>query len=376
MKKIIFLLLILTITFTAYNNSYCSELQGAAPQEPAKVMGKVVETGSITKEADPMMGIPGSIQSLKVELLEGEYKDKVISVDYYLSYGTDANVELMPLKIGNKVLVGLSTDMDGNLQPFIYEIIRHNSLFILLMIFFGGILIVGGLKGLKSILSLIITIISIFVIMIPIIFKGVNPIVASILTCAFISAVTFILLDGFKKKTFTAFLGTVSGVALSGIFAWIFSILSNLSGFSEEAIYLSYIPQNISFDFRGLLFAGIVIGASGACMDVSMSIASALEALKIESPNISRVALFKAGMHIGRDIIGTMSNTLILAYVGGALNLILIFVAYDTPFIEIINKEMIAQEILRALAGSIGLVFIVPITALLASTNYSSIKAK
>jgi len=141
--------------------------------------------------------------------------------------------------------------------------------------------------------------------------------------------------------------------------------MAKLTGFGDdESQMLMYIPQNVTFDFRGLLFAGILIGTMGATMDVGMSIASAMHEIKENSPNIKTSALFRAGMNVGRDAMATMSNTLILAYAGGSLHMMLLLMAYQTPFTHIINWDMIASEILRSLAGSIGIIFAIPITAL------------
>lgn len=152
-----------------------------------------------------------------------------------------------------------------------------------------------------------------------------------------------------------------------GIVAIIFSHLAKLSGACEDAIQLSMNMTSGNFNFRALIFAGIVISALGACMDVGMSIASSLDEIKNKTRDISWKELFNSGMNIGKDVIGTMTNTLILAYVGGALTLILLFLACDMGMGEILNKETIAEEIISAIAGSMGVVFTVPITAMLYS---------
>lgn len=150
---------------------------------------------------------------------------------------------------------------------------------------------------------------------------------------------------------------------MAGIMAAIFSHVAKLSGACEDAIQLSINMTTVTFNFRDLIFAGIVVSALGACMDVGMSIASSLDEIKNKTKDISWQELFKSGMSIGRDTIATMTNTLILAYVGGALKLILLFMACNISMGEIINKEAIAEEIISAIAGSMGVVYTVPITA-------------
>ena len=167
-----------------------------------------------------------------------------------------------------------------------------------------------------------------------------------------------------NKKILTAALGTLGGVVSAGLMALIFNNLAKMTGASEDAIQLTVNIANINFQFRDLLFSGIVIAALGACMDVGMSIASSLDEIKMKNPEITWQELFKSGMNIGRDVIGTMTNTLILAYVGGSLTLILLFMACNMNIFEILNKETIAEQIISAIAGSMGVVYTVPITSI------------
>ena len=176
---------------------------------------------------------------------------------------------------------------------------------------------------------------------------------------------TFILIgDKIDKKIMTAAIGTFGGVLSAGIIAAIFNNLAKLTGAGEDAIQLSINMTTITFNFRDLLFAGIIVSALGACMDVGMSIASSLDEIKMKNPDITWQELWKSGMNIGRDVIGTMTNTLILAYVGGSLTLILLFMASNMSLLEILNKETIAEQVISALSGSMGVVFTVPITAI------------
>ena len=175
---------------------------------------------------------------------------------------------------------------------------------------------------------------------------------------------TISLVGGPNRKSAAAMIGTVGGVLVAGILAVIVGNLIRVSGLAEqEAQMLLFIPQGIGFNFPGLLMSGIIIGALGAVMDVGMSIASAIAEVRHHNPTLSHTDLFWAGINVGRDIMGTMANTLILAYTGGALSLLLLVRAYEIEFIRLINMDAIASEVLRALAGSIGLVAAIPITA-------------
>lgn len=325
------------------------------------VKAKVIEAGETTKKT--VGDIEDTVQSVKIEILEGEYETKEFTTDFILSYDIEGKILAYELKKGDTVTVQLSVDANGNVSPAIEGIVRSNYIYIMVAIFLLSIILVGGKKGIKAIIGLIITILAVWFILIKLIFAGYNAILMSIVTCAVIIVLTFFVIGGINKKVITAAIGTLGGVISAGIVASIFSHLAELSGACEDAIQLSMNMQNATFNFRDLIFAGIVISALGACMDVGMSIASSLDEIKNKTKDISWKELFKSGMNIGRDVIGTMTNTLILAYVGGALKLILLFMACNMPITEILNKETIVEEIISAIAGSMGVVYTIPITA-------------
>ncbi len=325
------------------------------------VKAKVLETGDITKKT--IGDIEDTVQSVKIEILEGEYETKEFTTDFILSYDIEGKILAYELKKGDTVTVQLSVDANGNVSSAIEGIVRSNYIYIMVAIFLLSIILVGGKKGIKAIIGLIITILAVWFILIKLIFAGYDAILMSIVTCAVIIVLTFIVIGGINKKVVTAAIGTLGGVVSAGIVASIFSHLAELSGACEDAIQLSMNMQTATFNFRDLIFAGIVISALGACMDVGMSIASSLDEIKNKTKDISWKELFKSGMNIGRDVIGTMTNTLILAYVGGALKLILLFMACNMLITEILNKETIVEEIISAIAGSMGVVYTIPITA-------------
>ena len=182
-------------------------------------------------------------------------------------------------------------------------------------------------------------------------------------TALIVIAATFVVIGGINKKILTATIGTLGGVITAGGIAFLFNNLAKMTGACEDAIQLSVNMVNISFNFRDLLLAGIIVSSLGACMDVGMSIASSLDEIKIKNPEITWKELFKSGMNIGKDVIGTMTNTLILAYVGNSITLILLFMACNMKVLDILNKETIAEQIISALAGSMGVVYTVPITS-------------
>ena len=330
--------------------------------ESVVVKAKVIKAGKPYEETT--LEYTSTYQDVTVEILEGEFAGNTYEGQYCLSYDIDNKIVGYPISKGNKVFVqitknGLSADPKVTVQ----DVIRENYLYVMIILFFLLILVVGRKQGLKAIIALVITIIAIFGIMLNAIFKGSSPILMSIGTSAIIIALTFLIVSGFNKKSLTAAIGTIGGVMCAGILASIFGYVAKLSGAGETAIYLTMNMKDITFNLREILFAGIVITSLGACMDVGMSIASALDELKQNNPEMDMKALIKSGMNIGKDIIGTMTNTLILAYVGGEISLILLFMVGDMSFTEIINKEMIITSAISSIAASMGVIFTVPITS-------------
>jgi len=298
-------------------------------------------------------------QLVEIEITTGQFTGRVVEVENYI------DVHNMVVGEGYEVLLYLEEDEGGALaSAFIMEIARDKYLVYLVIAFVLVLVIVGGLKGLKTVITLTITGIAVVKILLPLLLKGYSPILLSIGVCALISLITLLIVSGFNKKTWAAIAGTTGGVLVAGIVAWTIGSMANLTGLgNEEAQMLMFVPSEVQFDFRGLLFSGIILGALGAVMDVSMSVASAMSEIREHNSGIRPTSMIKSGMNVGKDMMGTMSNTLILAYVGGSLHLMLLFLAYDVPFSEIINRDMIASEVVRALAGSIGLISAIPITA-------------
>lgn len=331
-----------------------------------EVRAKVVEVGEITeKETGTVKDI---VQNVTIKIIsEGEYKGEEYNTDYILSYDIDGKILAYELKKDDKVIVQLTKSDDGSVSATVLEYVRSNYIYAMFVLFLASIVLVGGKRGVKAIIGLLITVLAVYFILLKNIYTGSNVIVMSILTSMIIIVATFIVIGGINKKILTAALGTLGGVISAGVVALIFNYLAKMAGACEDAVQLSINMTTINFNFRDLLFAGIIISALGACMDVGMSIASSLDEIKMKNPDITGIELFKSGMNIGRDVIGTMTNTLILAYVGSSLTLILLFMACNMNIVDILNKETIAEQVISAIAGSMGVVYTVPITAIVYS---------
>ena len=382
MKKISILLIVflLMINFTTFNVNATENVTAEATAETVEetatedvelvqnnelvknTYGKIIKAGEVKETVTGT--VTEKIQEVTVEITEGDYIGDEFTTNYILSYDIDGKILAYELEEGNKVSVQIIEDGNGITTATVLDVVRANHIIVMAIIFLASVIIIGGRKGIKAVFGLLYTIVLIYFVMIRRIFNGDNAITNSIITVSLVILGTFIIIgDRLDKKVLTAAIGTVGGVLSAGIMALIFNNLAKLTGAGEDAIQLSINMTTINFNFRELLFAGILVSALGACMDVGMSIASSLDEIKMKTPDITWQELLKSGMNIGRDVIGTMTNTLILAYVGGSLTLILLFMACNMNIYEILNKETIAEQIISALAGSMGVVYTVPITS-------------
>lgn len=377
MKKIssvclIFLLMISMIvtSFATESNTInnaVTENQETEVQDSGETIidtiGKIVEVRGV-KEVETG-GVKDLVQDITVEITEGEYVGEEFETTYMLSLDMHGQVFAYELEVGDKVIVQLIEDADGNVTPIVQDVARFNYIILIFILFLFCIGIIGGKKGIKAIISLVFTIVCIYFILIKGIYKGNNAIIYSFLTAFIVVSISFIIMNGFNRKTLTALVGSFGGIVISGILALIFNNMSKLSGAGEDIMQLTANLSTINYNFRDILFSGIIISTIGICMHVSISIVSALDEIKMKTPEITWKELFKDGMKVGKEIIGTTSNTLLLAYIGSLLTLILLFMSTtDSNLISIINKENVAEQLISALSASIGVVLTIPITAI------------
>nr|WP_242871390.1 YibE/F family protein [Clostridium septicum] len=309
-------------------------------------------------------------QNVTLKILDGPYKGNEYNITNNVSRLYNFKVEE-----GSKIIAGMYF-MDGSLKDVtIIGYKRSNTLGILVLLFFIIILLVGGFKGLKSIISLLFTMICVVFLMLPLMLRGINPIISAIVIAIISITVTLLLVSGINKKSFSAILGTLFGVLIAGILAYVFGYMSYLSGINmEEAESIMYIAETTGLKINGIMFAGILVASLGAVMDVAMSISSSVFEINSINKEINIKGLFKSGMNIGRDIIRTMSNTLILAFAGGSLNTLILIYSSNMTANRLLNLDVLGTEIIQGLAGSIGIILTVPITAIISS--YLSKKEK
>ncbi len=300
------------------------------------------------------------VQLVTFEINGGEHEGTILSAVHYVN--AYSNIDI---KVGTNVILRLDYDENGEL--YVISVDSYNRMFVLggLLIVFSALLIwLGGKKGVSALVGLIYTGFTLWCVFIPLISRGVSPILAAVALVAIASTGTLILLNGVSRKTACAIIGCVGGVAMAGVCAYIVGMLTPINGFNmPEAEELVLRTSEDGLKISGLLVSGILVASLGAVMDVSMTITSAIFEIRENSPHLTQKELTKSGMNIGKDAMGTMANTLILAFAGASLNTLILFRVFDYPALQLLNSDLIAIEVIQGLAGSIGIVLTVPLVS-------------
>lgn len=347
--------------------------------QPQYAKARVLEVETFEHEDLAESNIKEISQQVALKILSGKFKGEIIFVDHMASSMMGGE---MILKTGDKVILYVDDNPppaespDGSPIFNVADYVRDGPIYWLAFFYALLLIVIGGIKGVKSLISLVITIALIFLVLFPLTLWGFNPLLVSVLIAGAVSLIVFRIIGGKSIKSLSAAVGTLLGVAIAGILAYTVGKMIHLTGMSSQEARILLYSLDLKINYQGLLFGSILIGALGAVMDIGMSIASTIDEVRKVHPEANFQNLFMSGMNVGRDVMGTMSNTLILAYTGAALPLLLLLVANNMSFSKILNMEMIAVEAVRALAGSIGLVLCIPITALVSAFMYSEFKAK
>lgn len=334
---------------------------------------KVLEITEENLNEDPAFpGMYIGYQDIHVEVLTGEFKGNIYPLRNPLGRTYNVRVE-----DDMEIIVSIYADRDEAESVKVYSYKRNHVTWWLLAIFVLAVLGVSRLKGLKSLLALGLTGIAIICFLVPAVLKGFEPIGAAIITAIFSITAGFYVLNGWSKKTFAAVLGTAAGVIIAGTISYLAGKAANLSGLTmENSEQLMYVAEATGLKLHGLMFATILIASLGAIMDVGMGIASSVAEVQRVNVRLSLRDLYIAGNNVGKDLIGTMTNTLILAFTGGLLTLFLLIAAYGLSYNQVSNMDLLSVEVIQALAGSIGIVLTAPITSLLAAFLLSASKSK
>ena len=298
-------------------------------------------------------------QYLNVEILTGKHKGIQRNIAssisrYYNYYAKEDMTMLFWIREENNRIIDMG----------MYGYSRDGFIISFVGIFFAILILIGRAKGLYSVISLVFTLIMVIFFTIPHILNGSNPVIMAIITSIITTIISIILISGYNKKSLSAIIGVIAGVTIAGVVGYFAGQIANLSGINmPEAEEMMLLARESNIQVKEVLFAGIIIASLGAMMDTGMSIASSVFELHSVNNKLTFKELYKSGMNIGRDTMGTMSNTLILAFAGGSISILIMLVLYDFPYIRLMNLDILGLEVIQGISGSIGLIFAVPITA-------------
>jgi uncharacterized membrane protein len=306
-------------------------------------------------------------QDLKVRMLSGKQKGKILDATSFSGYlyGADCKKNM-------KVIVSISTSGNKYVAS-VYSYNREPILYGFVALFILILWAIGGKKGLKSAVGLIFTFICIIFLFIPMLYKGYSPFLAAVIVGILTTIVTMYLIAGLSVKTIASILGTISGVIIAGVFATAFGYFAKISGYNvTEVEELVFLATKTHINVGGILFAGILIASLGAVMDVSISIASTINEIYDKNQNLNYKQLFNSGINVGRDMMGTMSNTLILAFTGGTINTLILIYSYSMKYNQIVNMYSVGIEVMQGISGSIGVILTVPLVSFITAKLLTS----
>ena len=311
-----------------------------------------IQLGEITQE----------YQVVDVKILDGQYRNETLEIDH-------GKRQIRPdgfhIGVGDRIMVTIGVSPEGKLTAYFVDYVRTNSILVLVIIFIIASVLVSGWKGVRSILSIGISLLVILFFIIPRILAGDNPIIASLIGSVLFLAITQYLIYGWTLKSQIAMAGIAISIVITGFLSVWFVQYAYLSGFGDEnAMFLMQQTQDINI--QNLLIAGIIVGTLGVLDDLVIGQTSAVIELHMVNPNLTFRQRFTSAMNIGRDHVAATVNTLVLAYLGAAMSMFLLFSINRVSIGTMLNLNYIAEEIVRSLVGTLGLFIAVPITTLLA----------
>jgi len=317
-----------------------------------------VVTQIMERNETRVFGLPRVSVTFNARITGGPRRGEVVAVEQVLD---NILVNEREVSIGNRVLLVYD---ELRSRYFFVNYLRINYVALLGAAFVVLVILFGRRKGFNGIVALGITCMAIFLVFVPAILAGRNIYIAAMIVCVFSIVSTLLIVIGANKKALCAMLGCLGGLLAAALLMLVMDFVLRLTGaVSEEIQILLLLPVTSPINLRALIFAGVILGAVGAIMDVAMSIASSLWELRQAGDVSDFSSILKSGITIGKDILGTMLNTLILAYIGSSLSLILLITVHSPSLIELLNMEIIIVEFLRALVGSFGMLLTIPLTA-------------
>ena len=364
MKKVLLHILFIVgyiALLVGYNSTLKFEKPADYPQGLEYAKAEVVSIVEQDMGEDPDYNyIRIGKQKLELRIISGEYKGKVIETDNFVTRTTQ-----LEGKIGTRYIVG---SYDGFITSSIMSYERSGLVILLVTVFIAMVILFGKSKGVASVAALIVTLLNVVFLFMPMLINGSPAILAAIIVVLLSTFYTMVVLNGFCLKSYIATFCCTACTAFAGLLAWLVSLIWGVSTLNTPEIEdLLFVTENTGFRIDNLLTAGILIASMGAVMDTCMSIVSSLFELKAQNLSMTTKQLLQSGMNIGKDIMGTMTNTLILAFVGSSINLVLIYYMYCMPAISLLNTDFIIVEIVKGIISSMAVVISIPVATFMTS---------
>jgi uncharacterized membrane protein len=333
-----------------------------APGEPleALVTAQVIEVRALPAEPDPVLGLGGELADVTVELLSGDEAGRVVTLSQIPLEGYP------PFEPGDRLELERITVPGSDVEFYIRDFRRTPALWVLGLLFVAAVLAVGRWHGFRSLLGLGLSLLLVIRFVVPAILVGHDPALVALVGAMAVMVVTLYLSHGVNEMTTSAIVGTAAALLLTVGLGLLFIDRAKITGFaSDDAQFARFAVEGL--DLRGLVLAGLIIAALGVLDDVTVSQASTVFALHDTDPRLTWASLFARAMKVGRDHIASVVNTLFLAYAGASLVLLVLFSTSGLPVVEVLNSEVFAEEVVKILVGSLGLIAAVPLTTALAA---------
>lgn len=362
------IILLITVLFALFLYRYNQIDRVGLYDTEGKTFEKA-EVVDIIKDNETESGNQIGDQVVSLKLLSGDYKGNTVEAVSSSSYLYGAHCE-----VGMRVIAEVN-ESDDSLYVTVYSQDRTWMLYAIVLLFLITLCIIGGRQGLNSAVALVFTFVCIVFLFLPMIYRGISPIFAAVVVAVLTTFVTMYLIGGLSSKSVTSMIGTVAGVGISAVLAVLFGRLTGISGYNVSDIeQLEYVGQMTDVRIGELLYAGILISALGAVMDVAMSVASTISEIHYRNPELSRKELFTSGIRVGKDMMGTMSNTLILAFTGSSINTLVFMYAYGYTSTQITNMYSIGIEVIQGISSTMGVILTVPIVSVICAWHLKTKK--
>ena len=354
-----FILLIIVVVSISFYYGYFQDERVRINKGVTEVKAKVLKVDNSDVRTSGLSHI--GHQELEVNILDGKYAGH----DLRATNNLIGNTALENLYNKDDIIMAAIIEKNNKIEHVkAADLYRQDSLLFLFGIFVIALLLYAGAIGVKALISFILTVFILWEVLVQRILDGSSPLITTTYTIFLMSAVIIFLVAGVNRKGISAFIGTICGLFITLFVTFIFGSKVGLFGLTQPYVNSLIFSGYYHLDTRQIFYSAIILGASGACMDIAMDIAASMDEVKNKKPDISPIELIRSGFTVGRHVIGTMATTLLLAYSGGYLTLLLLFKVKEPSIMRMINMKIVAAEIMRTLVGSIGLVLVAPITAI------------